>query len=142
MRKEEGEIERKEEWCWARRLQAPCWDSGPRCTLTPSASSLTCAVSTAAPFFFYDFYFDCLIELNNCVTEKLICSIADPWEHVLGMGLGVVFAHQWVKFDIKSKEELDKILIKAKEANERRYFGKTPLSNPRCISFWIITHFE
>ncbi|EYU43619.1 hypothetical protein ABFS83_13G193300 [Erythranthe nasuta] len=45
-----------------------------------------------------------------------------PWEHVLGMGLGVVFAHQYVKFDIKAKEDLDKILIKAKQANERRYF--------------------
>ncbi|KAL8508701.1 hypothetical protein ACS0TY_019090 [Phlomoides rotata] len=45
-----------------------------------------------------------------------------PWEHVLGMGLGVVFANQLVKFDAKAQEDLDKILLRAKEANERRYF--------------------
>ncbi|KAL6502263.1 hypothetical protein OROHE_024856 [Orobanche hederae] len=45
-----------------------------------------------------------------------------PWEHVLGMGLGAVFANQLVKWDVKAQEDLDKMLIKAKEANERRYF--------------------
>lgn len=49
--------------------------------------------------------------------------MADPWEHVLGMGLGVVFVNQLVKYDAKLKEDLDKILEKAKAANERRYFG-------------------
>lgn len=55
--------------------------------------------------------------------------IADPWEHVLGMGLGVVFANQLVKFDAKAQEDLDKILLRAKEANERRYFGKFIISS-------------
>ncbi|CAI9090707.1 OLC1v1025532C1 [Oldenlandia corymbosa var. corymbosa] len=45
-----------------------------------------------------------------------------PWEHLLGMGLGAVFANQMVKWDAKSREDLDKLLAKAKEANERRYF--------------------
>ncbi|XP_072956959.1 uncharacterized protein [Typha angustifolia] len=44
-----------------------------------------------------------------------------PWEHVLGMGLGVVFVNQLVKWDEKLKEDLDKMLEKAKAANERRY---------------------
>ena len=48
---------------------------------------------------------------------------ADPWEHLLGMGLGVVLANQMVKWDAKAQEDLDKLLAKAKEANERRYFG-------------------
>ncbi|KAM0000535.1 putative NADH:ubiquinone reductase (H(+)-translocating) [Helianthus debilis subsp. tardiflorus] len=45
-----------------------------------------------------------------------------PWEHVLGMGLGAVFANQLVKWDAKLQEDLDKMLDKAKAANERRYF--------------------
>lgn len=51
-----------------------------------------------------------------------VCS--DPWEHVLGMGLGVVFVNQLVKWDAKLQEDLDKMLEKAKAANERRYFGQ------------------
>lgn len=46
------------------------------------------------------------------------------------MGLGAVFVNQLVKFDAKAQEDLDKILIKAKEANERRYFGKLPFHSP------------
>ncbi|KAE8797478.1 hypothetical protein D1007_27335 [Hordeum vulgare] len=46
-----------------------------------------------------------------------------PWEHVLGMGLGVVFVNQLVKFDEKVKVDLDKMLERAKHANEQRYFG-------------------
>ncbi|CAL9144729.1 unnamed protein product, partial [Musa hybrid cultivar] len=45
-----------------------------------------------------------------------------PWEHVLGMGLGAIFVTQLVKYDEKLKEDLDKMLDKAKAANERRYF--------------------
>ncbi|XP_074586330.1 uncharacterized protein LOC141842016 [Curcuma longa] len=45
-----------------------------------------------------------------------------PWEHALGMGLGVVFTTQLVKWEEKLKEDLDKIVEKAKTANERRYF--------------------
>ncbi|KAF9689093.1 hypothetical protein SADUNF_Sadunf01G0055900 [Salix dunnii] len=45
-----------------------------------------------------------------------------PWEHVVGMGLGVVFVNQLVKWDAKLEQDLDKMLQKAKEANERRYF--------------------
>ncbi|XP_042519851.1 uncharacterized protein LOC122093561 [Macadamia integrifolia] len=44
-----------------------------------------------------------------------------PWEHVLGMGLGAIFANQLVKWDAKLQEDLDKMLEKAKAANERRY---------------------
>lgn len=48
---------------------------------------------------------------------------SDPWEHLLGMGLGAVFVNQLVKWDAKLQEDLDKMLEKAKAANERRYFG-------------------
>ncbi|KAJ6945909.1 hypothetical protein NC651_000855 [Populus alba x Populus x berolinensis] len=57
-----------------------------------------------------------------------------PWEHVVGMGLGVVFVNQLVKWDAQLEQDLDKMLQKAKEANERRYFvngelfGLSPLS--------------
>ncbi|CAI0393689.1 unnamed protein product, partial [Linum tenue] len=44
-----------------------------------------------------------------------------PWEHVVGMGLGVVFVNQLVKWDEKLQQDLDKMLEKAKAANERRY---------------------
>ncbi|XP_047333725.1 uncharacterized protein LOC124937504 [Impatiens glandulifera] len=47
-----------------------------------------------------------------------------PWEHVVGMGLGVLFANQLVKWDGKLQEDLDKMLDKAKAANERRYFNE------------------
>ncbi|EXB83240.1 hypothetical protein L484_011534 [Morus notabilis] len=46
-----------------------------------------------------------------------------PWEHVVGMGLGAVFVNQLVKWDAQLQEDLDKMLEKAKAANERRYFG-------------------
>ena len=49
--------------------------------------------------------------------------LIDPWEHVVGMGVGVVFVNQLVKWDAQLKEDLDKMLDKAKAANERRYFG-------------------
>ena len=39
------------------------------------------------------------------------------------MGVGVVFVNQLVKWDAQLKEDLDKMLNKAKAANERRYFG-------------------
>jgi hypothetical protein len=39
------------------------------------------------------------------------------------MGLGVVFVNQLVKFDEKIKVDLDKMLERAREANERRYIG-------------------
>ncbi|KAH0778133.1 hypothetical protein KY290_004560 [Solanum tuberosum] len=46
-----------------------------------------------------------------------------PWEHLLGMGLGVVAANQMVKWEAKSNEDLDKLLEKSRLANERRYFA-------------------
>uniref|UniRef100_M1ASK6 Uncharacterized protein n=1 Tax=Solanum tuberosum TaxID=4113 RepID=M1ASK6_SOLTU len=45
-----------------------------------------------------------------------------PWEHLLGIGLGVVAANQMVKWEAKSNEDLDKLLEKSRLANERRYF--------------------
>ncbi|CAF2025791.1 unnamed protein product [Brassica napus] len=51
-----------------------------------------------------------------------------PWEHVVGMGLGAVFANQLVKWDVKLKEDLEVMLDKARAANERRYFGNVFLS--------------
>ncbi|KAF9686060.1 hypothetical protein SADUNF_Sadunf03G0119100 [Salix dunnii] len=51
-----------------------------------------------------------------------------PWEHVVGMGLGVVFVNQLVKWDAQLEQDLDKMLQKAKEANERRYFGTLSFS--------------
>ncbi|CAK9321333.1 unnamed protein product [Citrullus colocynthis] len=49
-----------------------------------------------------------------------------PWEHLVGMGLGAVFVNQLVKWDAKLQEDLDKMLEKAKAANERRYFDFSP----------------
>ncbi|RHN62941.1 putative NADH:ubiquinone reductase (H(+)-translocating) [Medicago truncatula] len=44
-----------------------------------------------------------------------------PWEHVLGMGLGVVAVNQLLKWEAQVEQDLDKMLEKAKAANERRY---------------------
>ncbi|KAM0860178.1 hypothetical protein ACQ4PT_046697 [Festuca glaucescens] len=59
-----------------------------------------------------------------------------PWEHVLGMGLGVVFVNQLVKWDEKLKQDLDKMLERAKQANEQRYFGLCLL--PLTLHFGIL----
>lgn len=65
--------------------------------------------------------------------------ILDPWEHVLGMGLGVVFVNQLVKWDAKLQVDLDKMLEKAKAANERRYMGEFfSLSTLRFILLFFI----
>ncbi|KAM1122951.1 hypothetical protein C1H46_040946 [Malus baccata] len=52
-----------------------------------------------------------------------------PWEHVLGMGLGAVFVNQLVKWDEQLKVDLDKMLDKAKAANERRYIDNFDIPN-------------
>ena len=39
------------------------------------------------------------------------------------MGLGVVFVHQLLKWEAQVEHDLDKMLEKAKAANERRYVG-------------------
>ncbi|EHA8587459.1 hypothetical protein COCNU_scaffold002267G000010 [Cocos nucifera] len=64
-----------------------------------------------------------------------------PWEHLLGMGLGAVFVNQLVKWDEKLKEDLDKMLDKAKAANERRYFGSFPILPSYLSSSSIILLF-
>ena len=49
--------------------------------------------------------------------------ILDPWEHVLAIGIGAVFGNQLVKWEAKVEEDLDKLLKKAKVANEHCYIG-------------------
>jgi hypothetical protein len=39
------------------------------------------------------------------------------------MGLGVVFVNQLLKWEAQVEQDLDKMLAKAKAANERRYIG-------------------
>jgi Protein of unknown function (DUF475) len=72
--------------------------------------------------FFYLFF------LYNSWSFDLIEAVrglvSDPWEHVIGMGIGAVFVNSLVKWDEQLKQDLDKMLDKAKAANERRYFGK------------------
>lgn len=86
----------------------------------PSVNSLTCDVifypyflfvSRETPFFIFSFFLP-----------------ADPWEHVIGMGLGSFFVNQLVQWDAKLAQDLDKMLEKAKAANERRYIGLPRLS--------------
>ena len=52
------------------------------------------------------------------------------------MGLGAVFVNQLVKFDEKLKEDLDKMLERAKLANEQRYIG-TALTCPSMLCLQI-----
>ncbi|KAG8081720.1 hypothetical protein GUJ93_ZPchr0014g46569 [Zizania palustris] len=59
-----------------------------------------------------------------------------PWEHVLGMGLGAVFVNQLVSWDEKLKKDLDKMLERAKQANEQRYFGLFSIPP----SFWNLDY--
>ncbi|CAL0324810.1 unnamed protein product [Lupinus luteus] len=44
-----------------------------------------------------------------------------PWEHVLGMGLGAIFTNQYMKWSEQVEKDLEKMLQKAKAANENRY---------------------
>ena len=83
----------------------------------PYASSLTCAVCFPI---FYSFFFTLICLSSEKINDiKGFLFVADPWEHVLGMGIGAVL----VKWDAQLQEDLDKMLEKAKAANERRYFG-------------------
>ncbi|CAL9016346.1 unnamed protein product, partial [Prunus brigantina] len=65
-----------------------------------------------------------------------------PWEHVLGMGLGAVFVNQLVKWDEQLKEDLDKMLDKAKAANERRYIGILIQPNIKIAQIQFISQFR
>ncbi|KAF7801316.1 excitatory amino acid transporter [Senna tora] len=51
-----------------------------------------------------------------------------PWEHVLGMGLGAVFVNQLSQWNARLEQDLDKMIEKARAANERRYLGLPLLS--------------
>lgn len=64
-----------------------------------------------------------LISISFHYQFNWINFVTDPWEHVLGMGIGAVFANQLVKWDAKLQVDLDIMLEKAKAANESRYFG-------------------
>lgn len=57
------------------------------------------------------------------ISINWLIVVVDPWEHVLGMGLGAVFVNQLLKWEAQVEKDLDKMLEKAKAANERRYFG-------------------
>ncbi|KAL5549939.1 hypothetical protein UlMin_000115 [Ulmus minor] len=50
-------------------------------------------------------------------------------KHPLGMGLGVVFMNQLVKWNAQLQEDLDKMLEKVKAANERCYFVSSILED-------------
>lgn len=52
------------------------------------------------------------------------------------MGLGSVAVNQLVKWEVKLNEDLDKMLEKAKAANEARYFGNV------FVCFWVVLLFN
>lgn len=59
------------------------------------------------------------------------------------MGLGAIFVNQLVKWDAQLQEDLDKMLEKAKAANERRYFGTHTLSlSTTLFSVYFILGFS
>ena len=51
------------------------------------------------------------------------------------MGLGAVFVNQLVKWEVQLEQDLDKMLEKAKAANERRYIGIYIFLSP--YRFWF-----
>ncbi|PSS11059.1 hypothetical protein CEY00_Acc15332 [Actinidia chinensis var. chinensis] len=63
------------------------------------------------------------VQIHSNALRKLP-HMRHPWEHVIGMGLGAVFVNQLLKWDVKLAEDLDKMLEKAKAANESRYFDE------------------
>lgn len=58
------------------------------------------------------------------------------------MGLGAVFVNQLVKWDEQLKEDLDKMLDKAKAANERRYIGILIQPNIKIAQIQFISQFR
>lgn len=64
------------------------------------------------------------------------------------MGLGVVFVNQLVKWEAQVEQDLDKMLEKAKAANERRYIGSFFFSliflsyDFILFCFWVIDLFD
>ncbi|OAE26598.1 hypothetical protein AXG93_4542s1190 [Marchantia polymorpha subsp. ruderalis] len=49
---------------------------------------------------------------------------ADPWEHVLAMGLGSAFGNAVVKWEDHLQVQLDKLIEDAKTSNNKRYLGR------------------
>lgn len=58
------------------------------------------------------------------------------------MGLGAVFVNQLVKWDAQLQVDLDKMLDKAKAANERRYFGMYSRSFSLFLRFSLISFYS
>ncbi|KAH1250517.1 hypothetical protein GmHk_05G013656 [Glycine max] len=63
-----------------------------------------------------------------------------PWEHVVGMGLGAVFVNQLLKWEAQVEQDLDKMLEKAKAANERRYIEKAQRVPLQEWLMWIVRY--
>ncbi|TKY59724.1 hypothetical protein E2542_SST16818 [Spatholobus suberectus] len=79
------------------------------------------------------------IQMRSNALRKLPY-MRHPWEHVVGMGLGAVFVNQLLKWEAQVEQDLDKMLEKAKAANERRYIGSLSfhskhLHKPHSITF-------
>jgi hypothetical protein len=55
---------------------------------------------------------------------------ADPWEHLLAIGLGAGFGNAVAKWEVRLQEDLDKKLSEVQTANNKRYLG-----NNACSSF-------
>lgn len=102
------------------RRSALYWVWEPRCTPMPSENFPTCAVSI---FLFLSFSECQFFNFIFSLIHSLVYFDVDPWEHVVGMGLGAVFVNQLLKWEAQVEQDLDKMLEKAKAANERRYIG-------------------
>ncbi|KAL5554336.1 hypothetical protein UlMin_041737 [Ulmus minor] len=76
------------------------------------------------PYMRHTISYSPLFTLNSQIPIPLY-----PWEHALGMGLGVVFMKQLVKWDAQLQEDLDKMLEKVKAANECCYFVSSILED-------------
>ncbi|XP_038689585.1 uncharacterized protein LOC119988573 [Tripterygium wilfordii] len=63
------------------------------------------------------------VQMHSNALRKLPY-MRHPWEHLIAMGCGSVFANQLVKWDKQVEEDTEKIVQKAREANERRYFDE------------------
>ncbi|GAQ80497.1 hypothetical protein KFL_000550270 [Klebsormidium nitens] len=56
---------------------------------------------------------------SNAVRK--LPAMREPWKHVLGAGLGAVCANEIVKFEEKTKVELEAQIEESKKANRRRF---------------------
>lgn len=75
----------------------------------------------------------------------LVGDYADPWEHVIAIGLGSAFGNAVANWEVKLQEDLDKKLQEVSSANKKRFIGTYDLRfvpSAFHICSWGLTYLQ